>query len=142
MKKSNLKAGTFFKAFIGLALIISFCACDPARMLALKNETGNTIELQIEFGECTNEFVQSLSESKELEKVILGTSESEKIRTFNLGLGSWYEADLEALIDCTQSINIKEVGKPMRKIEGEELKKILPDVKKNTRENLVTITIN
>jgi hypothetical protein len=57
-------------------------------------------------------------------------------------MGKWYEADLEAFIECTKSINIKEAGKPIRKIEGEELKKMLPEVKKNIDENLVTITIN
>jgi hypothetical protein len=110
-------------------------------MLALKNETGSAIELQIEFGECTNEFIKELSESKEFENVKLGTLEGEKTQTFHLGLGSWYEADLIALMECTQSINIIEDGKPMRKIEGEALKKILPEVKKNIAKNLVTITI-
>mgnify|MGYP006187539969 CR=1 FL=1 len=142
MKKSNLKTRIFFKALIGFALIISFYACDPARMLALKNETGNVIELQIEFGECENEFIKELSESKEFENVTLGNSEGENVEFFSLGMGKWYEADLEAFIECTKSINIKEAGKPIRKIEGEELKKMLPEVKKNIDENLVTITIN
>jgi pectate lyase len=142
MKKSDLKTGIFFKVVVGLALIISFGACDPARMLALKNETGKVIELQIEFGECENEFITELSESKELENITLGVSEDENIEFFNLGMGGWYETDLIALIECTKSINIKEAGKPIRKIEGAELKKILPEVKKNIAKNLIIITIN
>lgn len=141
IKNVKLTLDAYLKTLFMLTILVGFSACDPARIIIIQNETEANIELEIALKDCENEWIQSLNENGEFKQIRLGTSQKEKTQSYAFGIGHWTEEDLDALIECTESIIIKKVGKSMRKIEGEELRKMLPDKKKGVFKNVMKIKI-
>ncbi|MFY0629099.1 MAG: hypothetical protein JXR05_01890 [Flavobacteriaceae bacterium] len=113
-----------FKILVGLLITFSFSSCDPMKTLVIENKLDNDIIVEIELDNC-NDYVTQLLSKKDLKDLKLETGKGENTKTFFLGFGIWTKKDLNVLKKCTKSIVIKETGKQSKKIEGEELNKLI-----------------
>lgn len=114
----------FFKILVGLLITCNFSSCDPMKTLVIENKLDNDITVEIELDNCNDNVTQLLSQ-KDLKNIKLETGKGENTKTYFFGFGIWTKKDLRVLKKCTKSIIIKEVGKQSKKIEGEELNKLI-----------------
>ena len=141
-KKLKLKSKEYFQFLIGLILLIHLSACDPLRIITIENRTNSKIEINIEFKDCKNQFIQMVNYNKEFKKVILDRTREERVEVYLFGVGGWSKDEFKAFIESAESITVKEAGKPIRQIEGEELRNMLPKKRKGILfKNLMTIKI-
>ena len=113
-----------FKILVGLLITFSFSSCDPMKTLVIENKLDNDITVEIELDNCNDHVTQLLSQ-EDLKNIKLEKRKGENTKTYFFGFGVWTNRDLRVLKKCTKSIVIKEVGKQSKKIEGEELNKLI-----------------
>lgn len=142
MKKTTSKLTRHFSILLGAILMLTLYACDPARILTLQNNTGEPIELEIEFEACESHMIQSLTTRINSPKTALGNRNGEKKMLLFFGLGGWRKKDLDDLLEYTKSIKVIEKGKPERIIQGEELREALPKKRKGILNSYMKITIS
>lgn len=130
-----------FKIALTLIFFSLLSSCDPMSVLLVENRTGNDVEVDILLQDCKDSFIKELKWRRDFEKITLGTDEQNRTRTFMFGIGGWTKSQLKSLNECTKSIKIREMGKPIREIKGEELKRYLPQRRKNLMNNVIKIKI-
>ena len=120
--------------------ILALTACDPAKLIVLKNKTDNpahfrwTVRID---SSCKNEIYQFKTVTFDL-----GTSKTDRETTIVFGFGNWPTREVERLVDeKIQSIEIESVNEKITMTNNSKIKNYLLARRRGILRNSITIKL-
>ena len=123
-----------------LGLFISLSSCDPERVILIKNNGEQTIQVDILLNDCEESEAFSFLEGEHFRNINIGL-DGENMHIIHMGMGTWSEEEMMEVLDCIASIEVLKNDGEALSIDGEALMALKDLSVESSTKNYIELSI-